>query len=62
MAEEKTEKKTVKENKTLVAQQLPTQNVREVIDDKGDTYTVMTTEEALTEILDIARQLKKGLL
>ena len=54
-------KKTEVKVKTLVVTQLPTQNYNKVTED-GVDYNLLTTEQAMTEILDILRQLKKGLL
>lgn len=51
-----------KQIKTVVVTQLPTQQVSKALDDKGNEFNIVTTEEALTEILEIARALKKGLL
>ena len=56
-AKEKTE-----DSKVLVVAQLPTQPTNRVKDESGAEYNLVTIEEALTEILEIARQLKKGLL
>jgi len=48
--------------KTLVVAQLPTQPTNRVKDDSGVEYGLITIEDAMTEILEIARQLKRGLL
>ena len=63
--EEKTEikpKKVEVQPNILVVAQLPTQPTNMVRDEKGVEYTLVTTEEALTEMLDILKQLKRGLL
>lgn len=60
MAEE--EKKVKKEEKVLVVSQLPTEQIRSVKDESGVEYTLVTTEEALSEILAVVRKLEKGLL
>ena len=64
MTDEKTDVKVKKEEKkaTVVVTELPQQPYRDVKDEQGIEYTLMTSNEALAEILDIARQLKKGLL
>lgn len=67
MAEEtekpaKVKKEEPKVVKTVVATQIPTQEVRGFVGDDGVNYNVVTIDEALTELIDIARQLKKGLL
>lgn len=64
MAEEK-ETKSKKEEKvvkTVVVEQLPTQTYSDVVNNKGEEFKLVTRDDALTEILEIARQLKKGLL
>jgi predicted transcriptional regulator len=46
------EKKEMKE-KTVVVKELPVQNVKELVnEEEGTKYTLITTEEALTEILE----------
>jgi hypothetical protein len=64
MAEEKevSTKKEVKVTKTLVVEQLPTQAVNKALDEKGNEFDLITRDEAMTEILEAIRQLKKGLL
>jgi len=64
MAEEKevSNKKEVKVTKTLVVEQLPTQAVNKALDEKGNEFDLITRDEAMTEILEAIRQLKKGLL
>ena len=62
---DKTEAKSkdkVEEIKTLVVAQLPTQPTNMVKDDAGVEYKLITQDEALTEMLDILKQLKRGLL
>lgn len=46
----------------LVARDLPTQQIRQVKLEDGSIGTVVTVEEALTEILNIIKKLEKGLL
>lgn len=65
MAEEKTDTKAKKEEKiqkTIVVAQLPTQPVNKATDEKGNEFNLLTVDEALTEILETIRALKKGLL
>lgn len=66
MDEEKIEAKAKKESKviakTLVVEQYPTQPVNKALDEKGNEFNLITRDEAMTEILEIARELKKGLL
>lgn len=50
------------ELKTLVVEQLPTQPMTKAVDEQGNEYNLVTRDEAITEILEIARSLKKGLL
>jgi len=52
----------ITKDKTLVVKELPVEQLKKVIGDDGITYTLLTSEEAQTEMLDILRQLKKGLL
>jgi hypothetical protein len=58
----KSKKKEEESTKILVVAQLPTQPTNRVKDDAGVEYTLVTQEEALTEMLEILKQLKKGLL
>ena len=57
-------KDEIKEEKTkksiLVVSELPTQQIRNAIDKDGNEYDVLTIEEALTEILNLVRQIKKS--
>lgn len=62
MVEKKEEKKEEKVIKTIVVESLPTQAYNRTVDDKGNEYDLITRDEAINEILEIARQLKKGLL
>ena len=67
MSEEETKPAKVKKEeakvvKTLVVAQIPTQEVRTLLGDDGSTYNVLSTDEALTEILETVRLLKKGLI
>lgn len=66
MADEKTEPKIKKEEKkeikTVVVAQLPTQSVTKARDEEGNEFNLITMEEAITEILERVRELKKGLL
>jgi len=54
------EKEVVKE--TLVVAQLPQQPIKEAITEEGKAYTLVTVEEALTEILISVREIKKSIL
>jgi len=58
MAKEK-EEETKKEIKTLVVSQLPKVDARSYIDDEKNEFVILTTEEALTEILEKVRKLEK---
>lgn len=60
--EEETKAKKEKKLKALVYAQIPTQEIKTLVDKDGNEYEVVTVEDALTEILEIARDLKKGLL
>jgi len=65
MVKEETEiakKKEEKVVKTLVVQQLPTEQIKKVIGDDGIEYNLLTIEEAISEILEVVKQLKKGLI
>ena len=55
------EKKAVVE-KEVVVNELPTQQVNRVKGDDGVEYTLVTTQEALQRILEIAKDLKRELL
>lgn len=55
-------KKVEKVLKTIVVEQLPTQAVNKALDEKGNEFNLVTRDDALTEILEICRGLKKGLL
>lgn len=59
MAEEKEEKKKDKPRETLVVNQLPTQQIR-TADLNEKTYDLLTTDEALTEILEHVRAVRKA--
>lgn len=61
MAEDKEDEEKESEKEILVVQQLPTQQVTTAkVGDKD--YDLVTAEDALTEILKIVRELKKGLI
>lgn len=65
MADDKTDAKSKKEDKsvkTVVVAQLPTQPVNKAIDENGTEFNLVNIEDAMTEILETVRQLKKGLL
>jgi hypothetical protein len=63
MDEEKTKvKKEDKGIKTLVVEQIPTQPVNKAMDENGNEYLLINRDDALTEILETVRSLKKGLL
>lgn len=47
--------------KVLVVSKLPVSEYRELQDDKGETYQCVTTDEALTEILESVRVIRKEL-
>jgi len=53
------EKKPVKE--TIVVAQLPQQPIKEATTEDGKAYTLVTVEEALTEILLNIRAIKSSL-
>ena len=60
--EEKKPEIKKKETKTIVVEQFPTQQINQLELEEGVTAALITRDEALTEILDIVRQLKKGLI
>lgn len=45
-------KKIVKTERIEVVKELPTQHVRSYVDDDGTTVNFITTEEALTKLLN----------
>ena len=57
-------KDEIKEEKTkkgiLVVSELPTQQIRTLVDKDANEYEVLTIEEALTELLTHVRQIKKS--
>ena len=53
------EKEQVK--KILVVRDLPQQPVKEAVTEAGKVYTLVTAEEALTEILLTIREIKKSI-
>ena len=56
------DKKSVKtEKKTVVVNQLPTEQIRNVSDKDGNEFELLTIEEAITEILEKIRKLEKVL-
>ena len=52
-------KEVVKE--TLVVKELPQQPVKDAVTEEGKTYTLVTIEEALTEMLISIREIKKSI-
>lgn len=64
MVEEVKEVKAKKEVavaiKTLVVKELPSQQINKVKDDKGEEFNLMTTEEALTLILEKLTKIEKA--
>lgn len=56
---EKEEKK--EETKTLVVKQLPKQEVKSFEGDDGNMYDLMTTDEAIQEILEKVREIHKAI-
>jgi len=61
--EQEQEKPAVKQKEVfLVARELPQQPIRQVKLEDGSIGTVLTIEEALTEIINILKKLEKGLL
>lgn len=46
----------------LVLNELPTEPTRRVFDQEGKEYQVVTRDEALTEILQAVREIKKGVV
>lgn len=59
IAEAKAEKAI---SKTVVVSQLPTEPIKKVIGEDGSEYELVTVEEALSEMLEISRLMKKSLL
>lgn len=49
------------ENEIIVVEQLPQVPQKEVVDDKGKQYSLLTRDEALTEILIGIRELRRKL-
>jgi len=47
------------EEKLLVVTELPTQKVNKAIGEDGNEYTLVTANEALKEILESVRDIKK---
>ncbi len=57
------ETKEVEENNVLVVKELPKTSLRVAKDEaSGETYDLITTEEALTDILKTVKELKEGVL
>ena len=54
-------KEEKKEESIIVVNELPQQAVRVAVDDKGKEHTLLTRDEALTEILITTRKLQKTL-
>ena len=50
-----------KEEKLLVVSELPEVKTRVVEGNDGNTYNLITENEAILEILEISRELKKGI-
>jgi len=50
-----------KEEKLLVVSELPQAPMRKVQGEDGDVYNLITKEEAILEILETVRELKKGI-
>jgi hypothetical protein len=57
---EKTTKEESKEEKTIVVRELPQQSVNTAEDDKGNKFNLLTTEEALTIILEKVTKIEKS--
>jgi hypothetical protein len=58
-------KNTVQEVKVeefAIVKELPTTEARRVQDSEGQIINLITTEEALKEILTLVRELKKGIV
>lgn len=51
-----------KQKDIIVVNEMPKQEVTSIIDKEGKEYDLVTTEQALTEILQGIRKLTKGLL
>jgi len=49
------------ESKTVVVDELPTQQVRTFVGEDGENYNVVTISEALQEILEGVRLIKKSI-
>ena len=60
MPDEKKEQPKIKE--TLVLAEIPKQEARIIEDKEGNVYDVITMEEAVTEILNTLRLIKKSLV
>lgn len=61
IAEAKAEKAAAA-SKAVVVSQLPTEPVRRIQGEDGVEYELVTAEEALSEILEISRLMRKSLL
>lgn len=55
-------KEKTTETDTVVVTELPTQQIREVIAEDGKKITLISIDEALTEILKNTREIKKALM
>ncbi|MFW6129616.1 MAG: hypothetical protein ACOC56_00440 [Atribacterota bacterium] len=58
MAEDKKEE----QRKIAVVSELPQTTVRVAEDENGERYDLITKEEAITEMLESIREIKKGLV
>lgn len=52
-------KEAERQNKSLVVNELPVETIRDYIDNDGNEFKLITIQEALTEILEAIREIKK---
>jgi hypothetical protein len=56
------EKKETKESKVIVVSQIPQVEERKLVDQEGNTYDCITIEEAMSEIYNDIKEIKKSLI
>lgn len=54
--------KTKKEKEILVVNELPSQQIKEYTDEKGTEFQLITIDEALTELINNTRKIKKAVV
>ena len=53
------EKEEKKQKKVLAVAELPVETIRSYKDEKGNEYELILNQEAITEILETVREIKK---